>query len=92
MDESSTENQSAQTANIIVESRLRSVLKAVSWRVLATLTTMVVAYFVIGNVGDALKIGSVEVVVKLVIFYLHERTWAQLPLGAVRKMLPTGSK
>ena len=92
MDESSTENQSAQTANIIVESRLRSVLKAVSWRVLATLTTMVIAYFVTSNVGDALKIGSVEVVVKLVIFYLHERTWAQLPPGAVRKMLPTGSK
>ena len=92
MDESSTENQSAQTANIIVESRLRSVLKAVSWRVLATLTTMVIAYFVTSNVGDAIKIGSVEVVVKLVIFYLHERTWAQLPLGAVRKMLPIGSK
>ena len=92
MDESSTENQSAQTANIIVESCLRSVLKAVSWRVLATLTTMVIAYFVTSNVGDALKIGSVEVVVKLVIFYLHERTWAQLPPGAVRKMLPTGSK
>jgi len=92
MDESSTENQSDQTANIIVESRLRSVLKAVSWRVLATLTTVVVAYFVIGNVGDALKIGSVEVVVKMGIYYIHERIWAQLPLGAVRKMLPTGSK
>ena len=92
MDESSTESQSAQTANIIVESRLRGVLKAVSWRMLATLTTMVIAYFVTGNVGDALKIGSVEVVVKLVIFYLHERTWAQLSLGAVRKMLPSGSK
>ena len=92
MDESSTENQSDQTANIIVESRLRSVLKAVSWRVLATLTTVVVAYFVIGNVGDALKIGSVEVVVKMGIYYIHERIWAQLPLGAVRKMLPIGSK
>ena len=92
MDESSTENQSDQISNIVVESRLRSVLKAVSWRVLATLTTVVVAYFVIGNVGDALKIGSVEVVVKMGIYYIHERIWAQLPLGAVRKMLPTGSK
>ncbi len=92
MDESSTENQSAQATNIIRESRLRSVLKAVSWRVLATLTTMVIAYYVTGNVGAALKIGSVEVVVKLVIFYLHERTWAQLSLGAVRKMFPSGSK
>ena len=92
MDESTLRKQSDQATNIIRESRLRSVLKAVSWRVLATLTTMVIAYFVTGNVGDALKIGSVEVGVKLVIFYLHERTWAQLSLGAVRKMLPSGSK
>ena len=92
MDESSTENQSDQTANIIVESRLRSVLKAVSWRVLATLTTVVIAYIVTEKVEDAITIGSVEVVVKLVIFYLHERTWAQLPLGAVRKILPARSK
>ena len=92
MNESKAGKQSDQATNIIRESRLRSVLKAVSWRVLATLTTVVVAYFVIGNVGDALKIGSVEVVVKMGIYYIHERTWAHLPLGAVRKMLPTGSK
>ena len=78
--------------NATRESHLRSLLKGLSWRVLATLITVVVAYFVIGNVADALKIGGVEVVVKMGIYYIHERTWAQLPLGAVRKMLPIGSK
>ena len=58
---------------IIRESPLRSVLKAVSWRVLATLTTMVIAYIVIGDISDALKIGAVEVVAKMLIYYLRAR-------------------
>ena len=66
---------------VIRESPLRSVLKAVSWRVLATLTTMVIAYIVIGDISDALKIGAVEVVAKMLIYYFHERAWAQIPLG-----------
>ena len=70
---------------IIRESPLRSVLKAVSWRVLATLTTMVIAYIVIGDISDALKIGAVEVVAKMLIYYFHERAWAQIPLGTVRQ-------
>ncbi|MFL2903994.1 MAG: DUF2061 domain-containing protein [Limisphaerales bacterium] len=75
---------------IIRESPLRSVLKAVSWRVLATLTTMVIAYIVIGDISDALKIGAVEVVAKMLIYYFHERAWAQIPLGTVRQW--TGEK
>ena len=74
------------------ESRLRSVLKAVSWRVLATLTTMVIAYIIIGDIGNALKIGGVEVVAKMLIYYFHERAWAQIPLGTVRKLIPSESK
>ena len=70
---------------IIRESPLRSVLKAVSWRVLATFTTMVIAYIVIGDISDALKIGAVEVVAKMLIYYFHERAWAQIPLGTVRQ-------
>ena len=70
---------------VIRESPLRSVLKAVSWRVLATLTTMVIAYIVIGDISDALKIGAVEVVAKMLIYYFHERAWAQIPLGTVRQ-------
>ena len=74
------------------DSRLRSVLKAVSWRVLATLTTIVIAYIIIGDISNALKIGAVEVVAKMLIYYFHERAWAQVPLGTVRKLIPSESK
>lgn len=77
---------------VVRESHLRSVLKAVSWRVLATLTTMVIAYIVIGDISSALKIGAVEVVAKMLIYYFHERAWAQIPLGSVRKLVPSGNK
>ena len=46
---------------------------------------MVIAYIVIGDISDALKIGAVEVVAKMLIYYFHERAWAQIPLGTVRQ-------
>ncbi|MDE2680362.1 MAG: DUF2061 domain-containing protein [Verrucomicrobiota bacterium] len=76
--------ESIDRTEVIRESRLRSVLKALSWRVLATLTTIAIAYFIVGDVTVALKIGAVEVVAKMLIYYLHERAWAKVPLGTVR--------
>ena len=85
MDATKPETESAATEKVIRESRLRSVLKALSWRVLATLTTIVIAYFIMGDMQTALKIGAVEVVAKMAIYYLHERAWAQVPLGTLRR-------
>ena len=93
MDAPTTENNTDSTKEKLPrESHLRSVLKAVSWRVLATLTTMVIAYIVIGDIRDALKIGAVEVVAKMFIYYFHERAWVQIPLGTIRKLIPSGNK
>ena len=83
------ENQAKEEPSGIRESRLRSILKATSWRVLATLTTIGIAYLITRKIDDALKIGAVEVFAKVAIFYFHERAWARLPLGTVRKMLPS---
>lgn len=83
------ENQAKEEASGIRESRLRSILKATSWRVLATLTTIGIAYLITRKIDDALKIGAVEVFAKVAIYYFHERAWARLPLGTVRKMLPS---
>ena len=85
MDAAKPETDPNAAAEIIRDSRLRSVLKALSWRVLATLTTIAIAYFIVGDVKVALKIGAVEVVVKMLIYYLHERAWAKVPLGTVRR-------
>ena len=61
------------------DSRLQSLLKALSWRVLATLTTATIAFAVIGEVATAAIIGSIEFVLKFVIYYLHERAWQRIP-------------
>lgn len=69
------------------ESHIRSIIKGVTWRVIATTTTIVIAYIITGEVRDALKIGGIEFVGKVFIYYLHERIWQMVPRGGVRKML-----
>jgi len=64
-----------------MESRTRSLLKAISWRITATLTTMIIAYAITGKLDTAIAIGSIEFVLKFVIYYLHERAWLKVTLG-----------
>ncbi len=69
------------------ESHLRSLLKAFSWRIVATLTTGLIAYFITGEIDTAVMIGSIEFVLKFGIYYLHERAWQLVPRGTVRKLV-----
>ena len=63
------------------EMRARSVAKAFTWRALASLTTFAIVLAVIGEVEVALAVGGVEVIAKLVVFYLHERAWGKIGWG-----------
>lgn len=69
------------------ESRLRSILKGFSWRILATLTTIAIAYIITGQVDDALKIGGYEFFIKMAVYYFHERAWQIIPRGTVRQII-----
>ena len=55
------------------ESKLRSLLKTLTWRITATLTKIGIAYFIIGDVSVALAIGGIEFFAKMLIYYMHER-------------------
>ena len=68
------------------ETHLRSILKSLSWRITATITTICIAYFITGDTSIAIKIGGIEVVLKLLIYYFHERLWLLLPTGTIRKV------
>ncbi|NNC96185.1 MAG: DUF2061 domain-containing protein [Chitinophagales bacterium] len=57
------------------ESPLRSIVKGFSWRIIATCTTITVAYLVTGSIETGIKIGMWEFVLKLAIYYFHERAW-----------------
>lgn len=63
------------------EKHIRSVIKAVSWRVTGTLDTIVVSWLITRKLTLALSIGAVEVVTKLFIYYLHERIWNRINFG-----------
>ncbi len=57
------------------DSNIKSVVKSISWRIVGTIDTMVISYWVTGQLEMALSIGSIEVVSKMALYYLHERVW-----------------
>jgi len=69
------------------ESHLRSLLKAFSWRIVATTTTGIIAWLITGDVMAAITIGSIEFVAKFFIYYMHERAWQLVPRGTIRHMV-----
>ena len=66
------------------EKPYRSVVKAISWRTVGTIDTIVVSYFITGNLVMAASIGSIEVVTKMALYYFHERAWNKLSFGKVK--------
>ncbi len=71
----------------LTESKTRSVIKAFTWRIIATLTTIIIAYYITGETGVALSIGAIEFFSKFIIYYIHERMWLLVPRGSIRKIL-----
>ena len=63
------------------ESYHRSAIKAFSWRFWATVTTMFLVYIFTGTIKIALAIGGLEVVIKMLIYFLHERAWDKIRFG-----------
>lgn len=65
------------------ESHARSMAKTATWRVLASLDTMLLAWFFTGSLLTAFSIGSFEVITKLVLYFFHERVWQRIDFGRV---------
>ena len=61
--------------------KLRSLLKTLSWRIVGTLDTMALGWLITGDCLVGLKIGALELVTKFVLYYLHERAWLRSTFG-----------
>lgn len=59
----------------------RHIAKTVSWRVVGTVDTMVLTWIITGNPIVGLKVGMVEVITKMTLYYFHERTWYKINYG-----------
>ena len=71
----------------IKESHTRSILKGLTWRVVATSTIIIIVYLKTGSIKGALEIGAIEFFVKFLLYYLHERAWQKAPRGTIRKII-----
>jgi uncharacterized membrane protein len=90
---------SVPTVTAKSDSHLRSLLKAVSWRCVGTMDTFIVSFAVLNLTGAASGAGhaarisggiaSVEVVTKILLYYLHERAWGRIRLGRSSKVVPS---
>lgn len=65
----------------VSEKPVRSIAKALSWRVVGTLDTLVVSYLLTGKITLAASIASVDFLTKLILYFFHERIWNRVKWG-----------
>ena len=64
-----------------IERIRRSLVKTFSWRIMATITTMIIVYVITGHADWALMAGGADLVAKLILYYFHERAWNKIQWG-----------
>ena len=75
----------------MIVTRKRSLYKALSWRILASIDTFILSLIIINYSSNkysydlAFYIASLEVVTKIIIYYLHERIWNKLKFGRLNQ-------
>jgi len=65
------------------DTKLRTFLKTISWRITATTTTVIIVYLFTGQIDTAIGVGLLEMVAKMLIYYFHERGWDNLKFGKI---------
>ncbi len=73
----------AKDIDMFIETKIRSIVKSISWRILATLTTVSLVFIFFHRIDIALELGGVEIVAKMFIYYFHERAWDKIKFGKV---------
>lgn len=64
-----------------LETRKRSLVKALTWRIVATIITMGVALALTGELRLAAAVGIIDTTIKFFSYYFHERMWEHIHFG-----------
>ena len=74
---------------IQVRSTVRHLFKTITWRFIASLTTLILAFFFFKENPEALEkatwIAVVETILKMMFYYLHERAWHLSTFGLTQE-------
>lgn len=66
------------------EQHSRSFVKALSWRFIGTLDTILISWFISGKFTIAISIGAFELATKTFLYYFHERLWNYIRWGKTK--------
>ncbi len=70
--------------NKVKINRRRHIAKTITWRIIGTLDTMVLGWLVSGDPVVGLKVGGLELITKMILYYFHERAWYSSNWGVVK--------
>jgi adenylylsulfate kinase len=71
-----------------VESHYRSIVKAVSYRILGSSTTALIFYVLTGKGSLSVGAGVLDMVLKIGVYFIHERIWNHINFGRSTKAAP----
>ncbi|WP_456421768.1 DUF2061 domain-containing protein [Lutibacter sp.] len=76
-------NKSEKTNETVINSEkpARSIVKAISWRIVGTIDTILISWFITGKITLALSIGLIEIITKMLLYFFHERIWNLIKWG-----------
>lgn len=63
------------------DSTKKHLSKTVTWRIIGTADTMLLSWIITGNPLTGLQIGVAEIITKMILYYLHERSWYRISFG-----------
>jgi uncharacterized membrane protein len=65
--------------------KLRSVIKTLTWRTIASLDTFLITWIVTGNPKAGITVSLIEVITKMGLYFFHERTWLRTKWGIIKE-------
>lgn len=79
-------NINLSKSGLVRESKMRHLAKTVTWRMVGTADTMVLAWLLTGNPLTGVKIGLAELLTKMILYYIHERIWYRIDYGLIDRV------
>ena len=62
----------------MMETRKRSLVKSINWRIICIAVSIITAYFLTGKIDVSIAIGTLYNTVTMIAYYFHERFWNKL--------------
>lgn len=79
-------NINLSKSGLVRENKMRHLAKTITWRMVGTADTMVLAWLLTGNPLTGVKIGLAELLTKMILYYIHERIWYRIDFGLIDRV------